>query len=374
MKISIRFIYTYTIVFFLLYSSGTPVSNNLFPIMRIGLFVLAVFGVFAFSKVADRKTMVYMSVMCVWMLISHLVNWTDGIDTIIGMILIVISSVLFTQIVGRNEFEEAYSNIMCFLAIISLSVVVIQNVMPEVIMTLPTYLGYGIYKNVGFLCFVSLSPLYQMSSAVNASIFREVGVYQFYLLLALCIELCRLKKRRKRIILFIVNMLLIMSTAGIISLFILIIGWSVKAVKDGKIKRCYLVAIFAVIISAGIYANMNHSELFAKFESGSSSNVSLVDRLATIESDLNCIALNPILGLATKATSGSACGITSTAATFGILFVLILIYMMYLYFRKKQSDVIGPIYMFGAVFAGLLTQNLMLLPVVLVFIFYGLET
>lgn len=221
----------------------------------------------------------------------------------------------------------------------------------------------------------------------NVGLYREPGVFQLFLNLALYFLLFKNEKLEKKKIASLVILLLAIvsaaSTAGYITTAIILGGYVLQNKPGWGMRRVYLITAF--LIALGIFSQ---TELFQttfteklQFSSGSFSYGTGNARLASILIDLRMIAQN-IWGygysgawvntstIASQET-GSSVGLTSIITVYGVPIAMI-IYAGYIYgFRRVSSGKLEFVILLAMFISSFLSQPWVLAPAYLMCLSYG---
>jgi hypothetical protein len=282
-------------------------------------------------------------------------------------IVISISSLFLIFSLNKYELIRAYSNSIIFFSIYSL----IANYILQ-----PLYMQgllniFPVYTNIlgnTYIDFFFSYSLRYFGLIRNQGYFNEPGVFQFYILISISIEVYFLKNKNKlRTIILLITFLTISSTAGIISIFFIFIPFFIQLFKAKRITLTLFLSInllFLLIILS------YDSLIFYHLDKIINQTGSLIPRVKIIDYFLNFFDSNPIFGLSfTKLYSNifsfdiNAVDVTGTHLIFilalgfpiGIFLIYSFIKTSTLIFNKK-SLLILPFYL--GLFLSAMSQNL----------------
>ncbi len=187
---------------------------------------------------------------------------------IISIIFYILTALLFIHIYTFEGFFSKYSNIITFLAAYS---IIICYIIRPIIFEIGTNSNLiGVITNSAELSFFDLGLGFIVSKSYylrNFGIFREPGIYQFFLLIALFYELL-FRKYRYRYFNAIVVALAILSTfspPGILVMGIVIILHIIKLKRLEQINKNHIIVITATIVVGTIiffYLYFNNSNFY----------------------------------------------------------------------------------------------------------------
>lgn len=219
-----------------------------------------------------------------------------------GMILKIITVILGYSIInvyGVEDFGRLYVKLMKYLAFFSLITYLCGIFLFPLIQQFPTITlenSVGLTQksaNLGF-SFVTYSSELRLR---NFGLFREPGVYQAFLNIALIFELFinkNNKNKRNCIIILSLTVLSTLSTSGIICwILIMLCYYSYIDTKDNNGKIYILLIVILILIFVLFFPNV-YEMLFSKFNNGASS---MYSRMNSIFSNLYVFSQNIIFGV-----------------------------------------------------------------------------
>ena len=270
-----------------------------------------------------------------------------------------------------KEVAGYYVRIMCVLAVYSLIATYILRRLPDAgLLAVPQMIntkGNG-YYNFG-LCYVSITHV----SYRNFGMFREPGVYQFFLMVALYLNNYWVEWKKERDMwiangILAVTMLSTVATGGIIelALFVVVLFFDKKMYRDKRVRMLAIVlvlAVVAVITYSWIQRNrlyrLIYVNLIGKFVNREDS---FVERADAIFSNIRLILANPILGAKFKTVLHGVNNNTSSTlivfAACGLLAGLVHTASWFALVWKKESRVWANLALLLILFMSFNTQNL----------------
>lgn len=319
--------------------------------------------------------------------LSHL----DFVGGYIYQIWIVFLAFLIAQFLDFEVFTYFFKKYIFVLSLLSVLVFVIANYHDWVLDYFPSgensagvefanlYIG-SVYKGV--------------SEIRNASVFREPGVFVIYILLAVIFEIFISNKLNKSF-LAVVSIALIttFSTAGVLILFVLIIGYMFKEdVANFQSNKILIASIFVIFILIFSSRPELYEQVFSKLSSDSASFGSATARIASILVNLVIFANHPFFGSGLgdygglfeeyssiyfgeplEASGQSTNSFLAIFATYGLLYGLIVLYALMCLTKKiSRSFVVKCVLClsFGLMFS---SQDMRYSLLFYILVFYGIK-
>lgn len=161
----------------------------------------------------------------------------------IYMVLSIITAYVYCKVYSFTQMRENYLKIMAFLCIYSLITTYFIK-----------YVGLGIPKvtntaNVTLYNFIFSYAIPTSNYIRNFGIFREPGVYQIFISLAMIFETINNKNvNKKRLILFTITMFSTFSTVGFVNLFIIYGIYFISNIKNIKLNRKWIYNIMSFVV------------------------------------------------------------------------------------------------------------------------------
>ena len=210
---------------------------------------------------------------------------------------LIVFAAFFCTSVKFEDFAAAYQKIMLFLAIYSVAAFVLYELAYSVISNFP------IIENESGLKFINLIfdfSLTQMKYVPHRSfgIFREPGVYMFFLILALIFELffVQVKSEKSKIIhvgIYVVALVLTFSTAGYIVLALVLLLYLLFGINTSSTHKQHLkLIIFLAGLGAVLWLMLDDSLMIKVFGKLVNENYSKSSRLESINTNIRIIASN----------------------------------------------------------------------------------
>jgi len=214
----------------------------------------------------------------------------------------VVSAFLITFVISKDEFIESYIKAMLIICILSLICYITYFIFGPLLSSHFPIVYYGddetkAYVNLYFAFFKLTYGLPR-----NIGIFREPGVYQFFINTALLFELFFLKKKQNIFIvaIFIITLLTTFSTAGVpVGLLILFLYLFNK--NRAIINKIQITAVFLILLVIGMKIVDSNPEIANRFEEmatkAETDKTSYEVRYESIFNNIKASAVKPIFGL-----------------------------------------------------------------------------
>lgn len=301
----------------------------------------------------------------------------------IRTVIIVVSSYLVIQSFSYKDFLKKYTDCIMVIAVFSITVYFLYKVVPGAFGAFPRHL----WRNHSVLfvnLWLSVVPVGMQDYFRNFGIFYEPGIFQFYLNIALLIELFSNKKINVfRVLVLTLAVITTLSTNGYISIVLVFFAYGLFVILgSGNRDKIYrkigfltllsvIVIIFVVLIDKGIIG----SRVFMKFSSTKTSG-SYYDRTNAISYAISKIFQNPLLGVAARGIEDSY-NATFTPLNWMMLYGIVIEgYALVGYskmFSRLTSNRWLKIVVVVAAFSTILTQDLSFEWIVWCFIFCGIK-
>ncbi len=287
-------------------------NNNLY--IRIGELITIVCFAYLLVKAGGKVRSIdwiKTTVLIIPIVFSMILN-NDFQFNHVWAILAIIGALLFSYYATLTQFAKSLSKCVSILSIISLLIMVLSLSIPAVLRFVPKTINLSNYSYYNFI--LGVVPVdYSTDIYRNYGIFREPGVFQFYICLAALFEICYQQSiNKKRIIIFAITLLTTFSTTGYISAILIL---ALMLFEDHKIKKVYkyLLILFVIIITTYLVFCTNIMDssatdsysVFGKlhgikeiFSKGHILNSSLVMRVGSILVNANLFINNWMFGLA----------------------------------------------------------------------------
>jgi len=209
-------------------------------------------------------------------------------------------ALILSQLITFDEFINCYCKILLILAIYSIIITYLVKFIPLLSSFLPTYYNRsGVpYIDAG-LCFIMDLP----SVFRNIGIFREPGVYQFFLTVALCFSIFYKKEKKLLYItVFTVTLITTFSTIGIIQaiLLLIVVVFSKKNLNVPTTKLV-IIGVFFITVIITLYnivpeIKYSFNITFLKLFKGTPYHGSTLARVSSVIAGIVTGSQSPIVG------------------------------------------------------------------------------
>jgi len=387
---------TYIIVFIMIYFSddtllfGTNKNQTFFMIKNIVLLVLFSFLLVSsfVSKTHISKAYLIITVFsCFGIILSGIVNGDLGIKYMFELLMIGLSFFIVLKI-PLHDFLKAYVDIILFLCAASLIITTIFYINSGLLKIFPTITNKS--GSQYYHIIVSAVPhIIDFIFFRNYGIFREPGVFQIFIVLAMIFEMFHIGGASvKRILIFSAALITTYSTTGIIALMLLVVYRFFTKTSDSNSKKkiVQLLSFFIVFAFIYFFTDLLDREgvIFSKLLS---SNDSLDARVSSIYTNLYFWYQNFFFGAGwTKVQDNFALvsykllGVinkhnTNTffkmLAVHGVFFSALWAFGVYKFFKKICISRLKTGFFFALLILLLASEDLMFNVIIYVFMFYG---
>jgi hypothetical protein len=304
------------------------------------------------------------------------------INTYLGYIIRVLSFVLIISLLGYYKYSRIYVKIMIFICSVNLILYVDQlflfglsDPIASLFRLAKTFDENVFYENFVFY----FKPIrgtwgyYSTFSLKNSGIFGEGGVYQYFVNVALIINI--FFHRQTRLfsfanMVFIISVLTTFSTAGYLSLGLILAFIGIEMSFKRNIFR--VLAIISPLIAYLLFSTVVYDKLFN--EDSMAFKISTTRRMLDTEVDLNVIKDFPFMGIGIGNNelwqqysnergggSSSSNGIMNYMAKFGLIGFIITLYPFFRFNIRRKRNVL----LFLASGISMLSQGLIMTPIFL---------
>lgn len=341
-------------IYFNLSSLGVSlrISNEIYlgVSLAVYLIIFLVYSLINKTISFNAKGLILIVVAYISIFLTMIVNQDFGILNIV-IILQLFMALLFIHIITFDDFVRSYVRVMLFISAFSLIIMfIIVPFFQNIVHLFPLR-----YNSTGLAVRDYIFGFHFESHSVaarrNTGIFREMGVYQHFLNIALLFYLFYLKQNKLSVILILsVTIITTYSTPGIIFLFIILSVYLYENYRNRFLKGIKFIFAFIFIFSIMniVASNTFNDFIYAinKFlEQGNSYN----GRLGAIIGNIFAWAQSPVFGngiekgiiLAEELylgqfTTHNTSTTTSFMAIYGLFFSIIMsVPLMLLLYRLK---------------------------------------
>lgn len=392
------------IVFLLIYYNNESFPSIILksPIPSI-LLLLLVFGGFFLYKVIskNRKINLEASILVIILIASLLITMITTQDYSGGFLKIMIGLIIgymLSHFLSIYQFTASYVRVMLFIAIYSLCV---TYVLRPIVFGLPSVVAPIFTNDAGF-SFINLHFSMVLNEPYyfrNFGIFREPGVYQFFINIALIFELFFKRGRINgvTILIFCITSISTFSTVAFISTFVILFSSILVSNRTSKafnklnrkiIASTLLILLFSILIVLVTSENFS-AMMTSTMEKLTQRESSFQGRIVAVLANLSFWIENPFFGHGIEALGSSVRGHmlskfnfstahnTSTTGamlvSFGIVFTFFTVYGLFRFLEASKVNKIVIIMMFLVVMFCINTQLFIYNEVLYTLILYGYQ-
>lgn len=289
--------------------SGTRLGFLPAQMLMLGLIVLAGIAFLAVNR-SELKSILLdgrmgAAVLCAMIMLVPMVVKQDWQMMYATVLMGMLFAIFLSYFVTLKESAGYYVRILCGLCVYSLvATYLLRRLGDAGILPIPQFLNKTGHAYYDFgLCYVSIKHV----ASRNLGIFREPGVYQFFLLIGLYLTNYQVEWKKESHMwlangILAVTMLSTMATGGVIELglFVVVLFFDKKMYRD---KRLRYLAIALVIVACAVVAvsfvqrnaiyKFIYNTLLEKFVNRTDS---VTERTDAIINNLRLFLQNPLLG------------------------------------------------------------------------------
>lgn len=339
------------------------------------------------TMILNRKCVIYTMFLLSYIVLSMIVNLDYEGRYVLVAILVAFFS---TNVLSLEEFIVAFKKVMLFIAAVS-SVVHFCFILSKEYMNLLYSKLSSLY--LGDILGRYLIKCYDPVIRTNAGIFRERGVFCFYLSIAIvCVLACTTDQFKTKTIQLIVLGLAMLTTkgsSGFVAVFLLMLGYIVYFPFYGKYRTRTIIFTSVLTTIMVLYFRNNYEILYLKLNANSALSDSGITRYASMVIALKAIIQNPILGIGVKDFNlffrtlivGYA-GVSSRVFTntilgigayWGLPVCFITVLGIYRFSEELKIKKMSFVFVFGAILVSLFCQSEVCVEVFWCMVLYGLE-
>lgn len=270
------------------------------------IWCLVMFSVYVIKRKRhlSRQCMLVAAILCLGFFLTLVFAPGQGnLMNTISQCFAVLCGILVVGHVSLKNFIRYFEKLMFFLAAYSLICFGIATIIPQMIKMAPVIVNT---EGMEFYCLglavVGKYSLVDTFFLRNFGMFREPGVYQMFLNLALCFYLfCDISNHKRsiiRIVIYITAILTTMSTTGILSMSILFLAlFAQKNQENRKIKKW--IFSMCIVVIAIVYSGISEKLIYSFEKLSDPYNESTISRFGSISTNLRILLEYPILGIGT---------------------------------------------------------------------------
>ena len=379
--------YTYISLFFLMYLSSGFGMSVISGTMILTLDLLLC-GYLCIMRPKINPSRFGIPIICLtFALVSFFVNGEPAKQVLILMSFFVLS-IVYCNANDWDDTCEAYVKIVYVICVASIILYVIDIFAPELLKMLPKVSNENIQLSTVLF---AVSP----RDNRNYGMFWEPGAFQTYILIAFIIEVLHFNaKNKKRLTMMIIALATTFSTAGYIAMAIAIIAILMSGMTDNVIKKTtrntIIIILIGAIVAYFIINNYNpqlKNTLYGKIElygETRKDDTSTGVRVNAIVDAFKVFFEHPVFGVGKtklKSIFDSKYGhelVTCTYANwfayFGVFVGAAMISGIYKFTAYFSRKTIVRFIIFIALMASITSEDYVMNPSILIWIFYGFDT
>lgn len=372
-----------------IYASATPINSTNY-IGTVLVYLLTTLVLFLFVKinklaVSNRKTL-FLLVFSGLIFITLVVNGDNDINFYLGIIIQILSSYLLVESIPFNDFKKAYIKIFTIIGVYSIILTLYFNIYRESVNALQAmYMGdIQLIRWRNFYNIYFIWDLYARHGIIrNSGCFREPGVFGSFLSIALVLKIIDVKSYKSKnhidYIQLIILTIAVFSTLSTTAVLCLVMSAAIYFL-DGKVDRKKVIALLLISSATIIFLLKFGSLLFSKFNSSNTSYIALYERIEGVGSMIKSWLINPLFGagytryyeIVTK--GANTISFLVILGEFGILLLALLLYALFKFVKLQRISTFATLCLMIQFIIILNTQYLILMPLMIIIMFYGIST
>ena len=280
---------------------GTNANRLFVYVPRIMALIMCVVipGIKRDSKLRDIRTLLITVILTSITILSGLIN-KAGIFTIISRVLPILIAFTIAEHYSINSYVKVFDKFLYLITIIALVFHVVAIIMPNAVLSLPSIANEnGItYRTIIISSVIQFNNIGRSIFTRLSGPFWEPGAYAIYLCIGLMFQLFFVEIQSvKKIIIYVIALLLTYSTTGYVAFAVLLIAFFVQKrnfrndrIKVGILALLCLIAVFGVFGAESALTDMVFGKIVNK---DPTTNV----RLSSLISGMRIAIDHPWLGV-----------------------------------------------------------------------------
>ena len=233
--------------------------------------------------------------LCVLSVATHLATESQLNMKYFFEIMVILQAYLICTVISVEDFKRAFTNVMSVLAVISVAGFALRYIYPGIVNHLPVLVNKANYK-FGNLVLTTIPHDVIYVTFRNYGIFREPGVYQFFLNLALIFLLEKPDFSKSwQLYALLVAMVFTFSTAGYILCIAIVLVYFFLDRLQIKASTVLPLLIGILVISSLFSRGIIKAD-GAVFSKLLTSNASTNSRFGSIAVDFHIAKMHPVFG------------------------------------------------------------------------------
>lgn len=370
-----------------MYVSATPI-NAIYYVQSVMFFLLVASIVFFRSRKyrlkVNRRTLLFLGAFCGLIILTGIANLDVDITFYMGLIIKIVATYFLMEGIPYEKYKTAYINLFTVLGIYSVLLTLFFNIFRNLVNNLtPLYVeNFAYVRWRSFFNIYFIWDLYARHGVVrNSACFREPGVFGSFVSIALMIKILDIKKKKPNKKDFFVILVLVIATCSTLSttaIFCLILCAAVYFL-DKSINAKKFIIIFIGSSVSVFYLLRYGNLLFSKFDSTNTSYIAFYERIEGIGAMVQSWLINPLLGAGyTKyyelVTEGAnTISFLVILGEFGPFLLVLMLYALLKFIKEQRCSIFITLCLIIQFCIILNTQYLILMPLILIFMFYGIS-
>jgi hypothetical protein len=254
-----------------------------------------------FQRKHIKMYLVFGILICIFIMINLLVApGQNSVNNYISQIVLICVAMLVVINYSFESYIDSFGKIMYIVTLGSLIVYIIALLVPMTIKQFPIITntsGLNYYWAI-----VAAVPEYGLHNTYwlrNTGLFREPGVFQIFLNLALAFHLfCSNRANIKKVIIYVVAIITTTSTTGFIALALLFCAYLVY--KNPNIKKnsvTWVLLVITIIVSILFYFGISDKLDYSLNKLSDITNPSTISRVGSIYANVDIWMDYPIFGI-----------------------------------------------------------------------------
>lgn len=372
----------------LFFCSDDSLSLSIFSNINIQFIILIVYiiiSAFLLIYFKNREIKSYLVFLIFFLIIS--LTAIANFDFTLGyvfQILVIFTGYIVSTKLDFEIFVAKYCKILYYISLISIIFFTLLTIFPSSITFLPVNTNSEDLNYINIFVYIHYINMYR-----NTGIFREPGMYMIYLNFGILFQYYYYNTvNKKYLIVYIIALILTLSSAGFIVFSILSLLY---IFKEKKIKTLIKFIFFSTILFIIVSNNFDLFEnSLTKFDTSSNEHGSFIARISSISIPISIFMDSPIfgvgltkflelysihsqriLGYVLKADGHSTNTLFNSLATYGVFYFLIIIISLYKFSYNLSKDTFVRIGIFLSIILMLGNEDLRYSLLFVILIFYG---
>lgn len=367
------------IILLLLFASGTCYTSIYQPKVYVATLFILIFMLFFKAKgVVSYKTIMLIVFLCALNVLTAGFNADTDAVSYIGLFITLLIGFCACNLIHKVKFYEIFLNIMLFFCVFSLIMTVVSNINPSFILIFPVSEYRNFHTVYGLHTFLGI---YHSQINRNCGPFREPGVFEVYLNVALMIVLFQHKTDKHRlfkIILLVITIVSTESSTGIVAMAAIFFGYVLyrPQIRDkihGHLKMIMLFGLIASVVAVFTIPSLLLQKLDASSVSYSSYFTRYIGSLTDIKLWLDAPFFGQGIAKYESLYAGTANSVTNALAIYGLIFTFLEAMLVWRFIKgivTKKEGRLTQLCLAVAMMVIFFTQAILFFPFIQTMLFY----